>query len=76
MEKCDGPRCFSRLVIVPKLDPGMPKDAPPTSYRDPGMLTHRKGEVNIAKAYTEGQTWRASVRDTRHNEVMVPKRGN
>ncbi len=33
MEKCDDPRCFSRLVIVPKLDPGMPKDAPPTSYR-------------------------------------------
>ncbi len=33
MERCDDPKCFSRLVIVPKLDPGMPKDAPPTSYR-------------------------------------------
>ncbi len=33
VEKCDDPRCFSRLVIVPKQDPGMPKSAPPTSYR-------------------------------------------
>ena len=33
VEKCDDPRCFSRLVIVPKRDPGTPKDAPPTSYR-------------------------------------------
>ncbi len=33
LEKCDDPRCFSRLVIVPKRDPGTPKDAPPNSYR-------------------------------------------
>ncbi len=33
VEKCDDPRCFSRLVIVPKRDPETPKDAPPTSYR-------------------------------------------
>ena len=33
VEKCDDPRCISRLVIVPKLDPGMPKNSPPTSYR-------------------------------------------
>ena len=33
VERCDDPRCLSRLVIVPKLDPGMPKDSPPTSYR-------------------------------------------
>jgi hypothetical protein len=33
VEKCDDPRCFSRLVIVPKRDPGTPKDSPPTSYR-------------------------------------------
>ena len=33
VEKCDDPRCFSRLVIVPKGEPGKPKDAPPTSYR-------------------------------------------
>ena len=33
VERCDDPRCLSRLVIVPKLDPGMPKDTPPTSYR-------------------------------------------
>ena len=33
VEKCDDPRCFSRLVIVPKLDPGQPKSAPPTAYR-------------------------------------------
>ena len=33
VERCDDPRCISRLVIVPKLDPGMPKSAPPTSYR-------------------------------------------
>ena len=33
VEKCDDPRCISRLVIVPKLDPGMPKSSPPTSYR-------------------------------------------
>jgi hypothetical protein len=33
VEKCDDPRCFSRLVIVAKRDPGTPKDAPPTSYR-------------------------------------------
>ncbi len=33
VEKCDAPRCFSRLVIVPKGEPGKPKDAPPTTYR-------------------------------------------
>jgi hypothetical protein len=33
VEKCDDPRCFSRLVIVPKLDPGQPKSAPPTAYQ-------------------------------------------
>jgi hypothetical protein len=34
VEKCDDdPRCTSRLVIVPKLDPGMPKNSPPTSCR-------------------------------------------
>ena len=33
VEKCDDPRCFSRLVIVPKLEPGTPKSAPPTAYR-------------------------------------------
>ncbi len=30
VEKCDDPRCFSRLVIVPKLENGC---APPTAYR-------------------------------------------
>ena len=33
VERCDDPRCISRLVIVPKLDPGMPKSSPPTSCR-------------------------------------------
>ncbi len=34
VEKCDDPRCFSRLVIVPKKrEPGSTKDSPPTSYR-------------------------------------------
>ena len=33
VERCDDPRCISRLVIVPKIDPGMPKNSPPTSYR-------------------------------------------
>ena len=33
VEKCDDPRCFSRLVIVPKREPGSTKDSPPTSYR-------------------------------------------
>jgi hypothetical protein len=34
VEKCDDPRCFSRLVIVPKREPGFTKDSPPTSsYR-------------------------------------------
>jgi hypothetical protein len=33
VERCDDPRCFSRLVIVPKRDPGTTKDTPPTSYR-------------------------------------------
>jgi len=33
VERCDDPRCFSRLVIVPKRDPGTTKDSPPTSYR-------------------------------------------
>ena len=32
VEKCDDPRCFSRLVIVPKREPGSTKDSPPTSY--------------------------------------------
>ena len=26
-------RCFSRLVIVPKREPGSTKESPPTSYR-------------------------------------------
>jgi hypothetical protein len=33
VEKCGDPRCFSRLVIVPKRDPRITKDTPPTSYR-------------------------------------------
>jgi hypothetical protein len=33
VERCDDPRRFSRLVIVPMLDPGQPKNAPPTAYR-------------------------------------------
>jgi hypothetical protein len=33
VEKCDDPCCFSRLVIVPKRDPGTPKESSPTSYR-------------------------------------------
>jgi hypothetical protein len=33
VERCDDPRCFSRLVIVPKRDPGTTKDTSPTSYR-------------------------------------------
>jgi hypothetical protein len=30
--KCDDPRYFSRLVIVPKREPGSTKESPPTSY--------------------------------------------
>ena len=33
VSRCDHPRCLSRLVIVPKRDPGAPKSADPTSYR-------------------------------------------
>lgn len=33
VSRCDNPRCLSRLVIVPKRDPGALKSAPPTSYR-------------------------------------------
>jgi hypothetical protein len=33
VEKCDDPRCFARLVIVPKREPGSTKESPPTSYR-------------------------------------------
>ena len=33
VEKCDDPRCFSRLVIVPKREPGSTKESSPTSYR-------------------------------------------
>jgi hypothetical protein len=33
VSKCDHPRCLSRLVIVPKREPGSPKDSAPTSYR-------------------------------------------
>ena len=33
VSKCNNPRCLSRLVIVPKRDPGAPKTADPTSYR-------------------------------------------
>ena len=33
VEKCDDPRCFSRLVIVSKREPGSTKESPPTSYR-------------------------------------------
>jgi hypothetical protein len=31
--RVDNPRCLSRLVIVPKRDPGAPKTSEPTSYR-------------------------------------------
>ena len=33
VSRCDNPMCLSRLVIVPKRDPGAPKTADPTSYR-------------------------------------------
>ena len=33
VSRCNNPRCLSRLVIVPKRDPGAPKTADPTSYR-------------------------------------------
>ena len=33
VKKCDDPRCFSRLVIVPKRELGSTKDSPPRSYR-------------------------------------------
>jgi hypothetical protein len=33
VSRCDHPRCLSRLVIVPKREPGTPKDSAPTSYR-------------------------------------------
>ncbi len=33
VEKCDDPGCFSRLVIVPKQEPGSTKESPPISYR-------------------------------------------
>ncbi len=33
VEKCDDPRCFSRLVIVPKREPGSAKESLPISYR-------------------------------------------
>ncbi len=33
VSSCDNPRCLSRLVIVPKQDPGAPKTLEPTSYR-------------------------------------------
>ena len=33
VSRCENPRCLSRLVIVPKRDPGAPKSADPTSYR-------------------------------------------
>ena len=38
------------------------------------MSRHGRGEGDIVKAYAKGQAWRGSVRDTRHNEVMVRKR--
>jgi hypothetical protein len=38
------------------------------------MSRHLRGEGEIVKAYAKGQAWRASVRDTRHNEVVVAKR--
>ena len=33
VSRCDHPRCLSRLVIVPKRDPGTTKDSNPTGYR-------------------------------------------
>ena len=33
VSRCDNPRCLSRLVIVPKRDPGSLKSSDPTSYR-------------------------------------------
>ena len=33
VSKCDHPRCLSRLVIVPKRDPGTTKSSAPTGYR-------------------------------------------
>ena len=33
VSRCDHPLCLSRRMIVPKREPGTPKDSPPTSYR-------------------------------------------
>ena len=33
VSRCDHPRCLSRLVIVPKREPGSTKDSAPTGYR-------------------------------------------
>ena len=38
------------------------------------MSRHGRWKGDIVKAYAKGQAWRASVRDTRHNEVVVMKR--
>ena len=38
------------------------------------MSRHGKCKGDIVKAYAKGQAWRGSVRDTRHNEVVVRKR--
>ena len=33
VSRCDHPRCLSRLVIVPKREPGSTKDSAPTGHR-------------------------------------------
>jgi hypothetical protein len=38
------------------------------------MSRHGRGEGDIVKAYAKGQARRASVRDTRRNDVVVTKR--
>ncbi len=38
------------------------------------MSRHGRGEGDIVKVYAKGQTRRASVRDTRRNDVVVTKR--
>jgi hypothetical protein len=52
VERCDDPRCFSRLVIVPKRDPGTTKDSPPTSYRVTGCPDQQLPETSREHAPT------------------------
>jgi hypothetical protein len=76
VEKCDDPQCFSRLVIVPKRDPGTPQDAPPTSYRVTmdaliQQLSKASGEYTPSSDRRDKAAWKALLLQVRCHASLL-----